>query len=202
MAVNFKNKESVLEVKPWEKVGEPNTIIQIHDKRIVMRKFKNPRTNKVEEFYQFGTTPYACIILPLNTDNEVLAVKQFRHGADKILLELPGGNPKTPEQTPEEVAEEELFEESLGHRAEKIIKLNSEPLWFNPATFITPFHAFLALGCRQTEESFKLDQGEYLELTKIPLKKWLAMCTSGKIVDAKSMAVTFLALDNIGLKIT
>lgn len=191
-----------MEVKSWERVGEPKTIIQIHDKRIVMQKFQNPRTNNVEEFYQFGTTSYACIILPLNTRGEVLAVKQFRHGADRVLLELPGGNPKTPEQTPEEVAEEELFEESFGHRAEKIIKLNSEPLWFNPATFITPFHAFLALGCHQTEECFKLDQGEYLELIKVPLKTWIAMCSSGKIVDAKSMAVTFLALNNIGLKIT
>lgn len=190
-----------MEIKSWKKIDKPEVIAEGFSKKLVLQKFEDPYTNKVEDFYQFSTTLYACIILPLNTDNCVLAVKQYRHSANKILIELPGGNPNTPEQTLKEVAEEELLEETSGHKAEKIIQLNREPLWFDPVNFTTPFHAFLAIGCHETKERIKLGQGEYLELVKIPLNKWLSMCTSGEIVDAKSIAVTFLALKNIGLKI-
>lgn len=168
---------------------------------MILQRLEDPRTHKVENFYYFSTTKYSCLILPLTEENDVLAIRQYRHGADRILLELPGGNPSNPEQTLEEVAEEELLEETSGYKAEKLVKLNSEPLWFDPANFATPFHAFLAVNCRQTKERRKLDQGEYLELTKIPLNTWLSMCANGEIIDIKSVVVTFLALKHLDLRI-
>lgn len=192
-----------MKVKPWKKIGKPEIIVEILGKRIELQRFEDPHTKKIGKYYRFGTIiPYACIVLPLTPDNTVLAVKQYRHGVGKMLIELPGGGAKNLKQTLKQVAEEELFEESFGYRAKKIIQLNSRPLWFNPALYVTPFHAFLALGCQQTNEHGNLDRGEYLELVKIPLNKWLSMCTSGEIVDAKTLAVTLLALNQIGLKIT
>lgn len=191
-----------MEIKPWKKIGKSEVIAERRGKRLMLQKLEDPYTNQVEEFFQFSTTLYACIILPLTIDNNVLAVRQYRHGAHKVLLELPGGNPSTPEQTQEEVAEEELLEETSGYKAQKLIKLNDEPLWADPANFTVPFHAFLALSCRQTTERKKLDKGEYLELVKIPFNIWLSMCTNSEIVDAKSTVVTFLAIRHLGLKIT
>lgn len=190
-----------MKVKLWKKVGELEVLLDVFGKKINLQKYEDPNTKEIREYSLFSATRGPSIIFPITTDNEVLAIRQFRHGANQVLIELPGGNPKYPEHTPEQVAEEELFDETGGYRAEKMIRLNNEPLWFNPAVFITSYYAFLATGCRPMEGQIQLDEGEYTELIKIPLNRWLTMCSNGEIIDTKSIAVTFLALKNLGLKI-
>lgn len=189
-------------IKLWKKIGGQEILFEVNGKQIILQKFEDPHTYETKDYQQLVTTRFASIVIALTDNREVLAVKQYRHAADQILLELPGGNPKTPEQSPEETAIEELFEETMGYRAKKIIKLNSNLLWLNPALFKTPFHAFLALDCYQTREHAELEEGEYVELVKIPLNQWLSMCVRGEIVDSKSLAITILALESLGLKIT
>lgn len=190
-----------MEVKPWKKIGDPEIIAERRGKRLVLQLLKDPNTNQVEEFVQFSTTIYACIVLPITVSGDVLAIKQYRHGCDKVLLELPGGNPTFPEQTLEDVAREELLEETSGYKAGELIRLNNVPLWADPVNFTAPFHAFLASNCYATEERKTVDKGEYLELVRIPFYTWLDMCCGGSIADAKSVVVTTLALKHLGLKI-
>lgn len=191
-----------MKVKQWKKIGELKTLIDVFGKKINLQRFEDPVTKEIREYSIFSATRGPSIILPISDNEEVLAVRQFRHGANKVLIELPGGNPKCNDLTPEQVAEEELFSETGGYKAEKLIRLNNGPLWFNPAVFTTDYYAFLALGCRKAEGQIYLDEGEYTELIKIPLNLWINMCSTGKILDTKSIAVTFMALRYLGLKIT
>lgn len=187
-------------IKPWKKIGDPETLFEVNkEKRMILQRFEDPHTQQIKDYTQLVTTRFASIVLALTEQREVLAVRQYRHAADQVLVELPGGNPKTPEQSPEETALDELFEETLGYKPKAIIKLNSDLLWINPALFKTPFHAFLALDCFQTKERPHQEEGEYVELVKIPLCQWLSMCVRGEIADSKSLAVTILALNKLGI---
>lgn len=182
-----------MDIKAWKKIGEPKVLAQKFGLSFFLQKFEDPYKESVQEYVQIGTIPFICIVMPITVDDQVLAVRQYRRGADKILLELPGGNPKTSVQPRQEVAEEELFEESGGYIAKEMVMLSPDPLWSEPTILPTPFYAFLALDCVQTNKKVELDEGEYIELVKIPLAEWFELCMSGSITDSKSMTVTFLA---------
>ncbi len=130
------------------------------------------------------------IVIPVTIDRHVIAIRQFRYGANTVLMELPGGCPK-PGQTPEETLVTELSEET-GYKPGRIIQLNKQ-LWFEPAWLRVTYIPFLALDCFLEEEPHP-DGDECIEVVKIPLNDWVYMCQSGEIEDDKSIAITFMAL--------
>lgn len=184
-------------VQPWIKVGETEIVTDTKYKKFTKDRWINPKTGKEEDYYflgiKGGKTP--TIIFAVTSDRHVIAVKQFRHGAEEVLIETPGGNPKIPEDTPEQVARTEL-EEETGFQAGKIILLGGGLIWFEPASYKVGFHPFLAKDCVKVG-SQNLDESEIIEFELIPLDEWLAMIHSGVIRDAKTIAVTFLALPHL-----
>jgi ADP-ribose pyrophosphatase len=124
-------------------------------------------------------------------DLKVLALRHFRYAANEIVTEIPGGNAKKPEYTPERVAVDELREET-GYEAEAFKRL-ADSIWFDPASMIVPFYPFLATGCRKLSEP-DLEQLEYLEFDLIPLQEWIGMILRGEVSDAKTIVTTFLSL--------
>ncbi|MCH2169421.1 NUDIX hydrolase [Myxococcota bacterium] len=75
-------------------------------------------------------------------------VRQYRHGARKDTLEVPGGM-VDPGESPSQAAARELLEET-GYRAQQIERLGSvNP---NPALFGNRLHCFLATGAKRVAE--------------------------------------------------
>ena len=171
-------------------------------KALLERTYKHPKTGKPYGYGIFdykGGTVRPSIFLPLTANRNVIAIRQFREGAGEEILELPGGNPKKG-QTAEDVVRSELREET-GYKAGAIINLApKKPIYIEPATFPTPMHPFLVTGCVKAGEQ-ALDKTENIEVEIIPLHEWIAMCLDGRIVCGKSLAITFLALPYLGLKI-
>jgi len=163
-------------------------------KQILERKFQLPG-GEVIDYFNWGGTVIPSIIFPVTEDMKVVALKQFRYGANKILVEIPGGCPYEGETT-EEIARKELLEET-GFTASKFVKLGS-PIWFEPANCITPYAPVLALGCRKIGEP-KLDKTEFAEVVIYRLPVWADKIRSGEIRDSKTIAVTFLAMLYLGL---
>ncbi len=170
-------------------VGE-EVLQQWYGKRVLKRNFELP-DGTISDFYVFGGT-IPVIIFPLTQNKEVITVRQFRYGANKFILELPGGNIK-PGETAEEAVKKELLEET-GYiaRARRIIQL-SGPIWFDPASFTVAFWPFLVLGCRKAKKP-EPEKTEIMETVLIPLEEWINMVSLGKIEDSKTLAVTLLVL--------
>lgn len=188
-------------VRRWEKIGETEVVTDTKYKQFTRDRWINPKTGKTEEYYflgtEFGKTP--TIIFAITSDHQVIAVKQFRHGAEEVLIEVPGGNPKTPEDTPEFVALKEL-EEETGFRPGEIIVLGEEPMWFDPCSYKVGFYPVMAKDCEKVGDQ-ALDETEDMECVLIPLDEWINMIHSGAIRDSKTIAVTFLALPHLGINI-
>jgi ADP-ribose pyrophosphatase len=123
----------------------------------------------------------SAVIVPLFADGTVALVRQYRHPAERSLLEIPAGSLNTGED-PQLGAEREL-EEEIGVRAGKIEKLAE--FWVSPG-FLTE-KMFLYLATDLIESHQNLEDDEHIELERIPLSQAVAMALSGEIPDAKTI---------------
>jgi ADP-ribose pyrophosphatase len=129
----------------------------------------------------------SVVLLPLDEENNLLFVRQYRHAVGADLLELPAGT--RDEQEPyEECARREIREET-GMAAGNLRKIGE---FYLAPGYSTEFMAvFLATGLK--DDPLQADEDEFLQLERIPLKKAIDMAEQGEIPDAKSLAALLLA---------
>lgn len=128
-------------------------------------------------------------ILALTKDNEVLLVRQYRHGVCDVLWELPGGVVEDGED-PLEGARRELLEET-GYQAGRMIPIGE--LFPNPALQTNTLYCFLALDVERVGEQ-SLDAGEDIEVHLVPLEELIGMARRDEFPHALQAAVLFRAL--------
>ena len=101
-------------------------------------------------------------IIPLTEADEIVFVKQFRHGINRETLEIPGGMIDNNE-SPMEAAKRELFEET-GYVSRNIKNLgNVSP---NPALFSNRVFSFLGLNSELKVPNIDTN-GEIIEIVLI-----------------------------------
>jgi 8-oxo-dGTP pyrophosphatase MutT (NUDIX family) len=128
-------------------------------------------------------------ILALTTEDQVVLVKQYRHGIGEVLLEFPGGVVETGED-PLLGAERELVEET-GYRASQFIQVGK--IYPNPALQTNALYCYLALGAEKiTEQS--LDAGEDIEVHLMPFDELIETARRGDFPHALMTAVLFQVL--------
>ncbi len=122
-------------------------------------------------------------IVPLNEQNEVILVKQYRHPIGDFLLEIPAGK-LSGREDPLQCAIRELREET-GNKCGRMIKLAQ--FYTTPGYSDEFFHLYLAMDLE--EGSMQPKGGEELEMkvVKIPLRNALDMISSGEIRDGKTI---------------
>ena len=132
--------------------------------------------------------PGSAVIVPVFDDKTVALVRQYRHPAQRYLLELPAGS-LSENETPEIGAEREL-EEEIGVRARKIEKLTE--FYVSPGFLGEKMHVFLATDLYETAQN--LEEDELLSIERIPFETISELIITGKIEDAKTIiGLTFAA---------
>ena len=131
----------------------------------------------------------AVCVVPVDENNNVLMVRQYRKAAELSLLEVPAGGVEAGE-TPEETVLRELQEE-VGVTSGSLRKLAG--FWVSPGWATEFMHAYLAMEL--TPARLPADDDEYITVERVPLENIPALMASGEI---KSLASLLLALRMLG----
>lgn len=112
-------------------------------------------------------------------EGSFVLVRQWRHAAECMSLEFPGGVVDRGED-PAAAAERELYEET-GFRVGRLLHLGTVSP--NPALFKNHFHVYLALELSATGEQ-KLDDDELLTYELMPADEVIEKYGSGEFAHA------------------
>ena len=124
--------------------------------------------------------PGGVCVVALDEDENVFMVEQFRYPFAEVLTEVPAGKLEYGEQ-PELCGRRELKEE-VGAEAESFEYLGC--LYPTVAYDTEKIYMYLACGLSFSEQD--LDDGEFLDVKKMPLKQAFEMAMAGQLPDAKT----------------
>ena len=139
------------------------------------------------------THPGSAVIVPVFDDNSVALVRQYRHPAQKYLLEIPAGS-LAPGEDPEIGARREL-EEEIGVLAGKVEKLTE--FYVSPGFLGEKMHVYLATDFTATKQN--LEEDELLKIERIAISSIGEMLKNGVIEDAKTIIGLTLAAARFGI---
>ncbi|RIL08654.1 MAG: ADP-ribose pyrophosphatase [Proteobacteria bacterium] len=155
-------------------------VFEVHEKLI-----KLPSGSQVTR--QMVAHPGAAVILPLDSEERVVMVRQYRFSAEKALLELPAGTLEIGEE-PLICAKRELEEEvkCSARDWQRLGILFPAPGFCNEVQ-----HCFMArdLEPRAAEG----DEDELIEVERLSVAQVEEAIRSGELIDGKSVACLFKA---------
>ena len=131
--------------------------------------------------------PGGVTILPVDEAGNCYMVRQFRYPAGHMMLEAPAGKLEYGEDH-RECAVRELSEET-GFTADELLYLGG--FYTSPGFSSELLHIYLALGLHAGESH--LDEGEFLNVEKLPLQELVDMVMANQVEDAKTIIAVLKA---------
>lgn len=132
--------------------------------QIEEKKVRSPRTGAVMDV-QAIHFPDWVVVLPITGDQKVVLIHQYRHGNEKINLELPGGLVDLGDDSPEKAVHRELLEET-GYHSKRIVEIGQT--YPQPAVLSNKCIFYLAKDVEQVGK-MSLDAGEDISLCHVPI---------------------------------
>ncbi len=145
-----------------------------------------PTTGERHPFYRIESPEWVNVVA-LTRHEELVMVRQFRHGTRTMTLEIPGGL-VDPGESPADAAARELLEET-GYRAGRLTSLGS--ISPNPALFTNRCHMQVAEHCEVVAE-IQNGPTEETVVELLPLAKLQETVRNGGIDHALVVAALYV----------
>lgn len=126
-------------------------------------------------------------VLPVDDAGNCYMVRQFRYPAGETMLEIPAGKREKGEE-PLACAVRELSEET-GFEADSLVDLGH--FYATPGYCNEVIYVYLATGLHPGKSH--PDDGEFLNVEKLPLDTLVDMAMRGELIDAKSVIAVLKA---------
>ncbi len=133
----------------------------------------------------------AVAIVPIDTDQNIIMVRQYRHPIGRILLEIPAGTLHEGE-APELCAVRELQEE-IGYKPGHLEKIGA--VYLAPGYSSEFIHLYIATDLQ--ESHLEMDEDEFIEVERVSMADALTRIQKGEIADAKTISAVLLVKDRL-----
>jgi ADP-ribose pyrophosphatase len=150
---------------------------------------------RIVDDYFVSQRPSVAIAFPLTTENNVIFVRQYKHGVQAITLEFPAGTFRS--ESPERAAAREL-EEETGYSPSSMMDLGT--CFDDSSKNSNLVHIFLASGCVLTgkQRLDELEEASGVEVVLMSLQEAIKALEDGEIKSMSSVAAGYKALRAIG----
>ena len=132
-------------------------------------------------------------IVAMDQDGQVYLVRQFRSPYEEVIYEIPAGKLEKNED-PKLAAIRELKEET-GMEAGSVVSLGK--MYATPGYCSEIIYLYLATDLKMGEGN--PDDGEFLQVMKMPLQQALEMIDRNEIFDAKTMVGLLKTARKVGI---
>jgi len=176
-----------MSITPWKILGS-KYLYRSNGVAVRIDQCKIPN-GKVFEPYIIEAGMWVNVIA-LTKNREVVLVSQYRHGAGRVLLEIPAGVMDPEDESPLRTAKRELLEET-GYTSEKFFEVGCS--YPNPATHTNMTYSFLALDVELVGQQH-LDETEEIEVSLVPFDEFVAKAKRGVLPQALHVSSLFFAL--------
>lgn len=175
-------------MKNWKKISE-RTIYEGW-RGVIQKRYELPN-GKLFDFDIIQNGSYVTVAA-ITERKEVVLMRQFRPGAERVLLSFCEGYIDEGE-SPAQAAARELLEET-GYQANEMIFLREVH-----AAYTTGIrYCFLAKDCIKVAEQ-QLEESEVIDFYTMPLKEFRSYIKNPKLSDFTNTATAYLALDHLNV---
>lgn len=175
-----------MHIQPWKVISSSHLRKQL---RVDTCELSDGRLIE-KVIFEFNTW---ATVMALTPQQEVILIRQYRHGVKDIIWEFPGGVVE-PGENPLEGARRELLEET-GYAAATLIETGR--LSPNPDNHTNHIHTFLALDAQKIAAQ-NLDTNEEIQVFPTPLAEVIHMARTGELPQAMQVSALFLGLAQLG----
>ncbi len=161
--------------KPW-KIHSTKEILSTPIFDVHVDSSECPRTGRRGDFYKFKFGNWVNIVA-VTAENEMVMIRQYRHGNRKLELEIPGGLIDSTDPDPVFAGQRELLEETgYSGRNPRIIGVVNP----NPALQDNNCYTVLVENAEKLSET-AMEDCEDIETELVPVEKVLKLVKYGKI---------------------
>ena len=168
-------KKPAASVAPWQVLESKYSY---RDRWLAVRSdtVRVPNGTILSPYHTIEFPEWVCAIA-LTPEREVVLIEEYRHGIERLSVELPCGTPDDDGEDVFDAMQRELLEET-GYASEEWHSLGSSTA--NTARQNNRVHAFLALDARKVVDQ-ALDPGEVIRTHLVPWERFVADLAQGRL---------------------
>lgn len=172
-------------IKPWQRLAS-EIVYRCRVFALRRDRSRSPRTGNDHDFFVLEAGDWVNIV-PITSDDQVVLIRQYRHGVADFTLEIPGGMVDPEDASPLAAARREMVEET-GYDTDDVTPLGV--LHPNPAIQGNRCHTFLARNAVRTGDP-TFDTTEEAEVVLVPLEDIARLVRDGRISHALVVAAFY-----------
>lgn len=156
-------------------------------------KLQLPNGHIKDEYYVMEYPDWVNMV-GITDDGYIIFIKQYRHGTQDILLEIPAGVIE-PGEDPADAARREMLEET-GYVFDTIEKVCE--LYPNPSSTNNISHTYILRGGKEVQDQ-ELDDSEDIEVLKLSVAEARELLYNNEIKQSLHASALFYCLAKLNL---